>query len=143
MTFVISVDPGVEKCGIILVDLRKKLVIDGRVVSKSSVLDIIDSWQRSFLVKKIFIGNGTSSIYWQKLIGKLGKIEIVEERGSTLLARKRYWELWPPSFWLKLIPEGLRIPPVSLDAVAALVFLEKHLNTKIKWHGSVDFKTLP
>ena len=140
---IIAVDPGIDKCGLILVDLHKNLVIDGRVVSKSSVLELIHLWKRSYLVTKIFIGNGTSSGYWESLIRKLGDIEIIDEKGSTLLARKRYWELWPPSFWIRLIPEGLLVPPVSLDAVAALVFLEKYLNKKIKWYGPVNFKTWP
>ena len=70
----------------------------------------------------------------------LAPIEIVEERGTTLRARERYWELCPPGILLSWLPRGLIVPIQPLDAVAALVLLEDHLNKKLNWRGSPNFK---
>ena len=70
-------------------------------------------------------------------------IEIVDEKGSTLRARTRYWELWPPGICLRWLPRGLIVPSVHLDAVAALVLLEDYSKKRLKWPGATDFKIWP
>ncbi len=137
----ISIDPGHKKCGMLLVDLDKCIVLDGKVVEKNSVIELITSWQDSSQFHEIVLGNGTSSTYWENILRRFAPITFVEEKGSTLLARNRYWELWPPNYWLHWLPRGLMLPPDNLDAVAALVLLERHLNKKFSWPGPINFKT--
>jgi hypothetical protein len=51
----------------------------------------------------------------------------VDERGTTLEARRRYWQLFPPRGWRRLLPQGLRQPPRDWDDVVAQLLLERRL----------------
>ncbi len=141
MNRVVAVDPGRNKCGLVLTDADASLVLEGRVVSASSVIDLIIYWHEQAPLKGLVLGNGTSSKYWEEALIKVFPVEVVEEKGTTLRARQRYWELWPPMTWRRLIPRGLILPPHDLDAVAALLLLEDHLGKKFRWPGPHNFKT--
>ncbi len=54
-------------------------------------------------------------------------IEIVDERETTLRARRRYFEAHPPTGWRRLIPRGMLLPPVPIDDFAALLIAERLL----------------
>ncbi len=142
MTKYISLDPGQSKCGIILADSSLRLVLEGKVLKSDSVVDLIDFWIRKFSIKSILIGNGTTSKYWTTLIEPLAKVQLVDETGTTLRARHRYWELWPPNKLLFWMPISLMHPNTNLDAVAALVLLEDYLGMKLKWPNKPDFRIL-
>ena len=43
----------------------------------------------------------------------------VDERGTTLEARTLYWRLHGPSWWQRLLPRTLWVPPRPLDDLAA------------------------
>ena len=134
MTILISIDPGQKKCGLLLVDLDKQIVLDGLVVDSNFVIDLVVQWSNKAEVKGIILGNGTTSKSWERRLKKIAlPIEIVEEKGTTLRARSRYWEIWPPPIWLRWVPKGLLVPMKNLDAVAALILLEDHLNKKLEW----------
>ena len=75
------------------------------------------------ILRKIYIGNGTSSSEIQKLLYGL-ETEVVNEYGSTLAGRKRYWELHRPKGLWRLIPVSLRIPPRNIDDLAAWVIIK-------------------
>ena len=144
MTIIISIDPGQKKCGLLLADLEKKIVLDGRVIASNSVIDLVIDWSTNLDVNSIILGNGTTSKHWEERLQSIDlPIEIVEERGTTLRARSRYWEIWPPPIWMSWIPKGLLVPLKNLDDVAALVLLEDHLNTKFKWTASAGIRTSP
>ncbi|WP_320668308.1 resolvase [Prochlorococcus sp. MIT 1307] len=136
----IAIDPGNKKCGLLLADLEADLVLDGRVIDSNAVIDCILEWRAQGPIDGIVLGNGTTSKYWEVRLKGLAPIEIVEERGTTLRARERYWELWPPGIWLRWLPRGLLLPTNPLDAVAALVLLEDHLSKKLNWTGPPNFK---
>ena len=74
------------------------------------------------------------------MLNDLAPIEIVDERDSTLRARTRYWELWPPMNWQRWIPRGLLLPPNDLDAIAALLLLEDHLDKQLSWQELPSFR---
>ncbi len=140
MNTLVAIDPGKDKCGLLIADFKRGFVIEGLVVKESEVIDLIIFWREKYHFEMILLGNGTTCKYWLGLLKELAEVQLVEEVGSTLRARKRYWELWPPGKWLSLLPKGLLVPPVYLDAVAALVLLEDYLNQKFIWPGSPDFK---
>ena len=142
MSCVISIDPGKYKCGLVLADIGSGLVLEGKVVLSEKLLELVVSWQDLFPVAKIVLGNGTSSKYWKGLLSELGNVQIVDEEGSTMRARFRYWELWPPSKWICWIPRGLLLPPKNIDAVAALILLEDYLGRKLILKESEKFKIL-
>ena len=131
----IAIDPGSSKCGLVLADADRDLVIKGQVVPKDDVLQILSDWCLSESPKQILIGDGTGSQAWMESLRRFGAIRRVPEQGTTLRARQRYWELWPASGWRRLLPSGMRIPPCPLDAVAALVILEDVLGRQLIWPG--------
>ena len=142
MNFILGVDPGMKKCGIVLVELEKETVLLGEVVSAEKTQKLIYNLYERFPFSQIILGNGTTSTYWQKSLCDLVPINVVNEKGTTLLARNRYWELWPPSWWQRLVPKGLLVPSEELDAIAALVMVEKYLERSFDWTEKPDFKNV-
>ena len=72
-------------------------------------------------VNFIAIGNGTHSKSFTERVSKNLPCEIltVDEKNTTLEARGLYWQIHRPSFLMRLIPEGLRVPARVLDDLAA------------------------
>ncbi|MBR4847297.1 MAG: pre-16S rRNA-processing nuclease YqgF, partial [Phascolarctobacterium sp.] len=54
-------------------------------------------------------------------------IAVVEEAHSTEEARTLYWQENQPKGLKKLIPLGLLVPPVPLDAYAAVILVRRFL----------------
>tara|TARA_B100000579_G_C22822680_1_gene851494 strand:- start:638 stop:1075 length:438 start_codon:yes stop_codon:yes gene_type:complete len=145
MKFIISIDPGNHKCGVILADKINKVIVDGRIVKTKYVTYLVDLWSQKYFIDLIIIGNGTSS---NNLISNLKNNKIplkkVNEKNSTLLARDRYWEIWPKPMYLKFLPKGMIIPKEkNLDAIAALVLLENFMKYKFLWESDNKFKSWP
>ena len=123
----LGIDPGRSKTGLALVD----------AVGKTIALHIADSQNIdkeivSFLDKncpaQIVLGNGTNS----KLIGEATKkvlpgtqLTVVEEAHSTEEARKLYWQENPPKGLKKFVPLGMLVPPIPLDAYAAVILVRR------------------
>ncbi len=143
MTLIIAVDPGHSKCGLLIAEPAAGRVLAGNVVAAAAVIDVIQTWQQKAPVQTLLLGNGTGSSYWLQQLSPLAPVELVEERGSTLRARSRYWEIWPPQGWQRLLPRGLLKPPGALDALAALVIMEDHLQRQLNWSGPPEFRTSP
>ena len=135
MSRLIALDPGRSKCGLVLADADRDLVIQGQVVPKDDVVPILSDWCLTHSPKQILIGDGTGSTAWTESLRMLATVRRVPEQGTTLRARQRYWELWPAEGWRRLLPRGMRIPPGPLDAVAALVILEDVLERQLLWPG--------
>ena len=141
MSRIVSVDPGRHKCGLVLVDCDSDCVIAGRVVATEDVLDTLQCWRQLAPIERMVLGNGTASDSLRDQLPEDLPVKLVDERGTTLQARKRYWQLWPPKGWRRLIPQGLLLPPTELDALAALVILESELGREILWPGAAPFRT--
>ena len=133
MTRVAAIDPGRHKCGLVLIDKPRSLVEAGLVLAVHRVMDQLIAWSCSGGVDLILLGNGTSSEAWDGQLERIAPVRKVNERGTTLRARGRYWQLWPPKGLQRLIPQGMRVPPGDLDAVAALVMAEEHLGQTCRW----------
>lgn len=68
----------------------------------------------------ILVGDGTGSAAVIGLLADRGVTpELVDERGTTLLARQLYWSHNPPRGLLRLLPVSLRPQPALLDGYAA------------------------
>jgi len=130
---ILSIDPGKEKCGLLLADIDKNFVLESKVVKTSKILDIILFWFKTYSFNLILIGNGTTSKYLHSEISslKISAIKFVDEKGSTLRARRRYWEIYPPGCLFRFIPKEMLFPPKNLDAIVALILLEDYLNRKL------------
>ena len=146
MSRLAALDPGRSKCGLVLIDSQQNRVLAGEVVPPEAVMAWVNHWHEQQNLDQIIVGNGTGSTQWMQAFDGLTNVHIVNERGTTLRARERYWDLWPAKGWQRLLPRGLRLPPCELDAIAALVMAEDHLKRRCSWLGATpDFslKTWP
>ena len=143
MSFYISIDPGNEKCGLLLADIQTGKVIEAGVASLNKFSDLVSLWNEDYHVTKIIIGDGTNCKYIENQLKRNNFLNInyVNERGSTLRARFRYWEIWPPNYFIRWLPKEMLFPPKNLDAIVALILLEEFLNFKFIWPDKVDIKT--
>ena len=94
---------------------------------------------------KIIIGDGTNCKYIMNQLKRKNffNINYVNEKGSTLRARFRYWEIWPPNYFIRWLPKEILFPPENLDAIVALILLEDFLKYKFIWPDKVDIKIWP
>ena len=148
MTRVVALDPGRSKCGLLLADISTNTVLQGMVIPSSEVLDQLRAWMEddqgeNAQIADLVIGDGTSSTIWQQQLPTSMKVHVVDETGTTLRARYRYWQLWPARGWKRLLPSGLRIPSGDLDAIAALVILEDYLERPLRWPGPGPLRNGP
>ena len=147
MTRVVAMDPGRSKCGLLLADTATNTVLQGMVIPSADVLDQLRVWMAdtqgdTAQIAELVIGDGTSSMIWQQQLPASLPVRVVDETGTTLRARERYWQLWPARGWKLLLPKGLRIPSGDLDAIAALVILEDHLDRPLQWPGPDPLRTV-
>ena len=127
-----AVDPGRSKCGLVCSDASRLTVVFARIVSPEECWSTLQAWHASGSVATVVLGNGTSSRPWQQRLEQLGlQVEPIDEWGSTLEARQRYWDLWPARGWRRLLPQGLRQPPRDLDDLAAQILLERWLGVSL------------
>ena len=134
---VLAIDPGRAKCGLAVCD-RQRGVLRQAVVEQPQLLNVIADWlcQTGCLV--IVLGNKTAS---QQVAGRLADfqkekrvehIAFVDEHNSTLEARRRYWQVHPPSGWRRFVPIGLLTPPCAIDDFAAIILAERYFRECMK-----------
>ena len=145
MSLFISIDPGNKKCGLLLADITSGNVIEAGISSINKFADLVSLWNQDYHITKVIIGDGTNSKYIENILKQkdIFKINYVDERGSTLRARFRYWEIWPPNYFLRWLPKEMLFPPKNLDAVVALILLEDFLKVTFFWPDKVNIKTWP
>lgn len=125
----LGIDPGRSKTGLALVDGAGKIVKLHIAESQNIDNEIVEFIKNSCPVH-IVLGNGTNS----RNIGESVKrvlndvmVTVVEEAHSTEEARTLYWQENPPKGLKKLIPLGMLVPPVPLDAYAAVILVRRFL----------------
>jgi RNase H-fold protein (predicted Holliday junction resolvase) len=125
----LGIDPGRSKTGLALVDGAGKIVKLHIAESQNIDNEIVEFIKNSCPVH-IVLGNGTNS----RNIGESIKrvlpdvmVAVVEEAHSTEEARALYWQENPPKGLKKLIPLGMLVPPVPLDAYAAVILVRRFL----------------
>ena len=145
MSLFISIDPGNNKCGLLLADRKSGNVIDAGISSLNTFSNVVSLWKEKHDIEKIIIGDGTNCKYIEdKLKYKnIFNLNYVNEKGSTLRARFRYWEIWPPNYFIRWLPKEILFPPENLDAIVALILLEDFLKYTFSWPENVAIKTWP
>ncbi len=125
----LGIDPGRSKTGLALVNGAGKIVKLHIADSQNIDNEIVEFIKNSCPVH-IVLGNGTNS----RNIGESVKmvlpdvmVTVVEEAHSTEEARILYWQENPPKGLKKLIPLGMLVPPVPLDAYAAVILVRRFL----------------
>ena len=141
----ISIDPGTNKCGLVLADMESGKVIEAGISSLTKILDLVSMWDENYEISYIIIGDGTNSKYVESQLNlkNFCNVHFVNEEGSTLRARFRYWEIWPPNYLIRWLPKEILFPPDNLDAVVALILLEDFLKYTFTWPDKLDIKIWP
>ena len=135
MSGLVAIDPGRSKCGLVLCDGAGQELMAAGVLPAQACLDQIQRWSVAELCHTVLLGNGTGSALWRQQLAPLPlTLILVPEAGTTLAARRRYWQLEPPRGWRRLLPEGLRLPPRDIDDVVAQLLLERHLQRPLQRH---------
>lgn len=126
-----GLDPGRSKCGLVLTDPACQEIREALVLPPEAAWQRLEQWHRQQALAAVVIGDGTGSGPWRRRLEPLLAVELVDERGTTLAARRRYWELFPARGWRRLLPQGLRLPPRDVDDVVAQLLLERRLGRKL------------
>ena len=142
MPRVITIDPGKNKCGLVIAEISEKKVYKA-IILKS---ELLENYVRHLIaaedISQIIIGNGTTN---REIREKLDffKKEIItfEEKNTTYRAKARYFELFPISGLRLLIPREVFILNKNLDAISALIILEDYCKMKFTLNQNLDFKT--
>jgi RNase H-fold protein (predicted Holliday junction resolvase) len=125
---VLSIDPGKKKCGMAVVDNRLSF-ITGMVADNKELLKQIEIYRNRYKIDKIVLGCGTNSkeIY-DRIKEQYPNLELTKlsEKNTTIQARRRYFEYYPPTGIAKILPVSLRIPPCPYDDFAAFVIAERY-----------------
>ncbi|MEG4206054.1 pre-16S rRNA-processing nuclease YqgF [Microcoleus sp. Pol7_A1] len=128
---ILGFDPGKDKCGIAVMSTDNNVSYH-EVVPSESAISTIQSLCEQFSIELLVLGDQTTSKSWkQKLTQSLSpalKIVRVDERYSSLEAKERYWQMYPPTGLDRLIPKGMRTPPRPVDDIVAIVLIERYLN---------------
>ena len=142
MSIFISIDPGNNKCGLLLADKKSGNIIEAGIASLNRFSDIVSVWNEQYDVFRVVIGNGTNCNYITNKLKQKNIVNLtyVDERDSTLRARFRYWQIWPPNYFIRWLPKEMLFPPDNLDAVVALILLEDFLKFSFSWPEKVDIK---
>lgn len=124
---VLAVDPGRARCGVAVCEPGK--VHSRAVVSCEALPALVRDWQSRYAVTDVVVGNRTASASVIALLADAGvtPVEVVEEGGTTLRARARYFDDHPPRGWRRLVPRTLQTPPEPYDDYAAVLLAEAAL----------------
>ncbi|MBD2024421.1 pre-16S rRNA-processing nuclease YqgF [Leptolyngbya sp. FACHB-711] len=127
---ILGFDPGRQKCGVAIVGVDRTLFFH-QVIAAEAAIQTIEQLRQQFPITTLVMGNQTSAKEWkQKLSEQLTdppRIVLINERYSTLEARDRYWQMFPPRGLTRLLPRGLRTPPRAIDDVVAILLIERYL----------------
>lgn len=92
-----ALDPGRSKCGLVRTDRSRRRVIEALVLPPEECWQRIQHWQAEDPLAALVLGNGTGSAAWRARLLTLVPVILVDEHGSTLAARQRFWQLEPPA----------------------------------------------
>lgn len=126
---ILGFDPGRDKCGVAVVGDNQQVYYH-QVVAANDAIATVKSLCSQFSVQMVVMGNQTTSQTWKQqmraVLPKSIHIAEVDERYSSLEARDRYWEMYPPQGLSRLLPQGMRVPPRPIDDIVAIILVERY-----------------
>ena len=127
---ILGFDPGRQKCGLAVMAVDRKLQYH-QVITAFDAIATIESLRQKYPVSVLVMGDQTTAKQWKKQLeqnlAQPLRIILVDERYSTLEARDRYWEMYPPKGFYRLIPQGMRPLPRPVDDIVAILLIERYL----------------
>lgn len=127
--YYLGIDPGRSKTGLALVGEAGE-IINLQIADSHNIENEIVNFVEKNCPAQIVLGNGTNSSNIGEAVRRaLPAISlcVVEEAHSTEEARSLYWQHNPPQGWRRLMPLGMLVPPVPLDAYAAVILVRRFL----------------
>ncbi|RYX85013.1 Holliday junction resolvase RuvX [bacterium] len=131
---VLGIDPGRDKTGVAVVASDGHICFR-TIVETGKVNEAIEPLIRQWMITRIALGDSTSSRAArgeiENLIAKRSwenvRIELVDEKNSTLEARTLYFQEYPPRGLRKLLPISSQVPPMPVDDFAAVIVARRLL----------------
>jgi RNase H-fold protein (predicted Holliday junction resolvase) len=129
VTVVAAVDPGRRKCGLAVV-CSEKGILFRQIALREDLVEAARRMLQEYSPVEILVGGSTGS---REVVAELQaalerRVRVVDESHTTERARMRYFQDHPPRGLWRLIPLGLRVPPVPWDDYAAVVMVEDYLS---------------
>ncbi len=127
---ILGFDPGRYKCGLAIVGVDRTLCYH-EVILVENVVDHIESLRQTYPISLIVMGDQTGAQLWKQELSRLQEgpnVILVDERYSSLEARDRYWEMFPPKGLNRLLPQRIRSIPRPIDDIVAILLIERYLN---------------
>lgn len=128
---ILGIDPGRVKVGLALVD-ESGAIVWRAIVTTGALRAQLETLLDENPIARIALGDSTASSETAALLnGILAaknldlRIEIVDERESTLQARALYFEHHPPRGWRRVVPLSLQNPPAAIDDFAAVILTRR------------------
>jgi RNase H-fold protein (predicted Holliday junction resolvase) len=134
-TLILAIDPGLDKCGVAVVDTAapsagSRQVRERAVVPRAELAATVREWVARHHIATIVLGDRTGAAHVERELASLGlpvTVSRVDEHLSTLEGKRRYFIEHPPRGWRRLIPQGLLTPPVPYDDYVAVILAERYL----------------
>lgn len=127
---ILGFDPGRYKCGLAILGVDRTLCYH-EVILVENVVDHIESLRQTYPISLIVMGDQTGAQLWKQELSRLQEgpnVILVDERYSSLEARDRYWEMFPPKGLNRLLPQRIRSIPRPIDDIVAILLIERYLN---------------
>ena len=125
---ILGIDPGTRKCGYALVTAPGTPPLELGIAPTERLGDTLHDLAARHAIRAIALGGGTHAAVVRATLESLAlPIHIVDERETTLLARRRYFQAHPPRGWRRLIPRGMLLPPRPIYDYAAVLIAERLL----------------
>ena len=128
---IVAIDPGSGKCGLAVLSGTAEIKLLKIVKTEEFGAFIDELLVTTPLIRCFVLGGGTGhSPILDLLRSKLPAdfpVHIIDEKNTSMAARKKYFVAHPPRGLLRLLPAGLRVPPRPVDDYAAVVIGEFYI----------------
>lgn len=131
---ILGFDPGRQKCGFAVMGLDRNLFYHA-VIAAGEAIATIQTLRSQYPISILVMGDQTSAQEWKQKLLDLPdplRVVLVDERYSTLEARDRYWQMFPPKGLSRLLPIGLRMIDRPIDDIVAILLIERYLERLVK-----------
>ncbi len=129
---ILGFDPGRDKCGVAIIGKDNTLHYH-QVLLAEEVTNTITALCQQFALDRLVIGDQTTSTFWREKLKEIlppsVAIATVNERNSSLEARDRYWQMYPPRGIFRFIPLKMQMPPRPIDDIVAILLIERYLKS--------------
>ncbi|WP_071515837.1 resolvase [Geitlerinema sp. PCC 9228] len=127
-SLLLGFDPGKDKCGLAIVRLPQQIIYH-QVIAAGDAMTTVVSLARAYPLETIVMGDRTTAKSWKSQLETAVPqipLVLVNEAYSSLQARDRYWQMFPPKGLMRLVPSRMRLPPRPIDDIVAIILIERY-----------------